>query len=270
MLGLAIGTLLIWREKEQTRAALARAEDEREQADVQRRRAEKNFRKSIEGVTLLLQHLQNPNAVRPGQLQSFRRALCDEARQFYEGFLAEKSADPGMRWELGVASVHLGIIYGMLEEHAEAVAIHRRAIAIFDQLADDFPKIPRYRSALASIHGHLGLLLERAGRAKEAEEAYQKALTLQQQLADRLLVTKGNVVGLLNRMERDGLVTRQPHPEDGRAHLVSLTEQGATLAAQVIPEHEALVAEYLGVLTPENRGSLHEVLRRLNHALGPE
>src|SRR6478672_9608164 len=59
---------------------------------------------------------------------------------------------------------------------------------------------------------------------------------VQQQLADRLLVTKGNVVGLLNRMERDGLVTRQPHPEDGRAHLVSLTEQGATLAAQVIPE----------------------------------
>src|SRR5215470_17076334 len=42
------------------------------------------------------------------------------------------------------------------------------------------------------------------------------------------------------------------------------------LATQVIPEHEALVAEYLGVLTPEDRGSLHDVLRRLNHALGPE
>ena len=93
---------------------------------------------------------------------------------------------------------------------------------------------------------------------------------VQQQLADRLLVTKGNVVGLLNRMERDGLVTRQPHPEDGRAHLVSLTEQGATLAAQVIPEHEALVAEYLALLPPEDQHSLHDVLRRLNHALGPE
>ena len=93
---------------------------------------------------------------------------------------------------------------------------------------------------------------------------------LQQQLADQMFVSKGNVVGLRNRMERAGLVKRQPHPEDGRAYLLCLTARGATLAAQVIPEHEALVAEYLGLLTPEDRRSLHEVLRRLNHALGPE
>jgi DNA-binding MarR family transcriptional regulator len=93
---------------------------------------------------------------------------------------------------------------------------------------------------------------------------------VQQQLADRRLVTKGNLVGLLNRMECAGLVRRQPHPEDGRAHLVSLTEQGATLAAHVVPEHEALIVKYLAVLPPEDRRSLHEVLRRLHHALGPE
>ena len=93
---------------------------------------------------------------------------------------------------------------------------------------------------------------------------------LQQQLADQMLVSKGNVVGLLNRMECAGLVKRQAHPEDGRAYLLCLTERGATLAAQVIPEHEALVAEYFALLTPEDRGSLHDVLRRFNHALGPE
>jgi DNA-binding MarR family transcriptional regulator len=93
---------------------------------------------------------------------------------------------------------------------------------------------------------------------------------LQQQLADHMLVSKGNVVGLLNRLERAGLVKRQPHPEDGRAYLLCLTERGATLAAQVIPEHETLVAECLSVLPSEDRGSLHDVLRRLNHALGPK
>lgn len=92
---------------------------------------------------------------------------------------------------------------------------------------------------------------------------------VQQQLADRLLVTKGNVVGLLNRMERAGLVTRLAHPEDGRAHLVALTERGATLAARVVPEHEALIAECLAVLAPADRHSLHDLLRRLNRALGP-
>jgi DNA-binding MarR family transcriptional regulator len=93
---------------------------------------------------------------------------------------------------------------------------------------------------------------------------------LQQQLADQMLVSKGNVVGLLNRMERAGLVKRQAHPEDGRAYLLCLTEQGATLAAEVIPEHEALVAEYLTLLPPQDRRSLHDVLRKLDRALRPE
>src|SRR5215213_4315368 len=93
---------------------------------------------------------------------------------------------------------------------------------------------------------------------------------LQQQLAEQMFVSKGNVVGLLNRMERASLVKRQAHPEDGRAYLLCLTERGATLAAQVIPEHEALVAEYLALLLPEDRRSLHDLLRRLDHALEPE
>ncbi|MFD3165352.1 MarR family winged helix-turn-helix transcriptional regulator [Herpetosiphon sp. NSE202] len=90
---------------------------------------------------------------------------------------------------------------------------------------------------------------------------------VQQALADRLLVTKGNIVGLLNRMEQAGLVMRQPHPDDGRAHLVSLTAHGTMLATQVVPEHEALIAECLAVLSPEDGHSLHDLLRRFKHAL---
>src|SRR5689334_16861301 len=63
----------------------------------------------------------------------------------------------------------------------------------------------------------------------------------QQTLADRLFVTKGNMVGLLDRMERRGLIQRRSDPEDGRSRVVSLTERGEQLAAQVIPEQEALI-----------------------------
>src|SRR5262249_9424611 len=61
---------------------------------------------------------------------------------------------------------------------------------------------------------------------------------VQQQLADRLRMSKGNVVGILNRLEQAGFVIRQAHPKDGRAYLVCLTERGATLVSQVLPEHE--------------------------------
>jgi DNA-binding MarR family transcriptional regulator len=92
----------------------------------------------------------------------------------------------------------------------------------------------------------------------------------QQALANRLFVTKGNIVGLLNRLECRGLVQRRPDPDDGRTHIVSLTEQGTALAAQVVPEHERLVAEYMGLISDEDQLALHNLLRTLNRSLGPD
>ena len=90
----------------------------------------------------------------------------------------------------------------------------------------------------------------------------------QQMLADRLFVTKGNIVGLLNRLECRKLVERQPDPEDGRTHVVSLTQQGAALAARVVPEHEALVAECMELIAPEDQRTLHHLVHALDRALG--
>src|SRR5258708_2898127 len=91
----------------------------------------------------------------------------------------------------------------------------------------------------------------------------------QQALADWLSVTKGNIVGLLNRLEGRGLVERRPDPEDGRTHVVSLTKQGEKLAERVVPEHEELVAECMALIAPEDQRTLHQLLRTLDRALGP-
>ena len=91
----------------------------------------------------------------------------------------------------------------------------------------------------------------------------------QQALADWLFVTKGNIVGVLNRLEDRGFIERRTDPEDGRTHLVSLTEQGATLAARVVPEHEELVAACMGVIAPEEQRTLHQLVHMLDRALGP-
>src|ERR1700730_15354748 len=91
----------------------------------------------------------------------------------------------------------------------------------------------------------------------------------QQALADWLAVTKGNIVGLLNRLEGRGLVERRPDPEDGRTHMVSLTHQGAALAARVVPEHEELVVRGMAVIAPEEQRTLHQLVHTLDRALGP-
>src|SRR5918995_7324838 len=62
----------------------------------------------------------------------------------------------------------------------------------------------------------------------------------QQELADSLLVTKGNVAQLLGRMERRGLIERR---HEGRSNLLFLTDEGRRLFERIVPAHEAVIAE---------------------------
>ena len=86
----------------------------------------------------------------------------------------------------------------------------------------------------------------------------------QQELADRLLVTKGNVCQLLERLERRGLICRH---QEGRANHVFLTEEGQRLRAQVVPAQERLIAEQFSALSNEEQYSLLATLRTLDRSL---
>ena len=86
----------------------------------------------------------------------------------------------------------------------------------------------------------------------------------QQALADALLVTKGNVCQLLDRMEAAGLLVRR---QEGRRKHLFLTKRGESLYAAVVPEHEGLIAEQFSALAPEEQVQLLRLLRTLDHAL---
>jgi DNA-binding MarR family transcriptional regulator len=87
----------------------------------------------------------------------------------------------------------------------------------------------------------------------------------QQELADSLLVTKGNVAQLLDRVEERGLITRR---REGRTNRLFLTDEGRRLFDEVIPAHEALIDERLSVLSGGEQKRLHELLRKLDRAIG--
>ncbi|NJK81239.1 MAG: MarR family transcriptional regulator [Chloroflexaceae bacterium] len=86
----------------------------------------------------------------------------------------------------------------------------------------------------------------------------------QQELADKLLVTKGNISQLLSRMEQNSLIQRC---QEGRANLLYLTEAGQELAKVLVPEHEHLIARLMAALCPEEQQQLLALLRKLDHAL---
>ena len=87
---------------------------------------------------------------------------------------------------------------------------------------------------------------------------------VQQELADSLLVTKGNVCQLLDRMEGRGLILRR---REGRNNRIFLTEEGRRLFDEVVPAHEAFIAERFSALARAEQERLHELLRKLDRAL---
>jgi DNA-binding MarR family transcriptional regulator len=86
----------------------------------------------------------------------------------------------------------------------------------------------------------------------------------QQELADSLLVTKGNVCQLLDKLEGRGLISRR---QEGRANRLFLTEAGRRVFDEVVPAHEAVIADQFSLLSEEEQALLHELLRKFDWAL---
>jgi len=88
----------------------------------------------------------------------------------------------------------------------------------------------------------------------------------QQELAERLLVTKGNVCGLLDRMESADLVERRPSPTDRRANHLFLTDKGRASLKAAFPVHLGMIQECLGRLTGAEQSELDELLGKIESA----
>jgi DNA-binding MarR family transcriptional regulator len=83
------------------------------------------------------------------------------------------------------------------------------------------------------------------------------------QLSRQLMVTTGNVTGLTDELERDGLVQREADPSDRRAQRVSLTLKGRLNFEAMATEHEKWILELFGGLDARTVQQLHQTLGRL-------
>jgi DNA-binding MarR family transcriptional regulator len=85
----------------------------------------------------------------------------------------------------------------------------------------------------------------------------------QQELAERLLVTKGNVTGLVTRLADRGLVERRADPNDKRANRIVLTDAGRTLTVASLQVQRSVIDEMLGSLDPSEHQQLRTLLTRV-------
>lgn len=83
------------------------------------------------------------------------------------------------------------------------------------------------------------------------------------ELSRRLMVSNGNVTGLVDRLERQGLIRRWPSPEDSRVWLVALTDRGRAAFETMAAEHERWVDAAFDCLSGEEVDTLLSLLTRV-------
>ena len=90
------------------------------------------------------------------------------------------------------------------------------------------------------------------------------------ELSRRLMVTGGNVTGLTDQLERDGLVDRNEDPADRRAYSVCLTARGRERFEAMALVHETWVVELLGGLSTSEKSALYNLLGKLKSHFNSE
>ena len=83
------------------------------------------------------------------------------------------------------------------------------------------------------------------------------------QLADMAGVTRATMTGLVDTLERDGMVTRKPDQDDRRMLFVELTPRGQEFLGQIMPEHFRRISVLMAALTEPERRTLVRLLGKV-------
>jgi DNA-binding MarR family transcriptional regulator len=88
------------------------------------------------------------------------------------------------------------------------------------------------------------------------------------ELADLAHVTRATMTGLIDTLERDGLVKREPDQRDRRMMSVTLTPKGAALLKAILPPHFKRMAALMEPLNESERKTLVQLLAKITQRAG--
>jgi DNA-binding MarR family transcriptional regulator len=113
--------------------------------------------------------------------------------------------------------------------------------------------------------GRFGVLMALWGNCRR--EGGQAPLT-PAALADRTGVTRATITGLVDTLERAGLVTRKPHANDRRMTSIALTSKGDRLLRRILPAHFRRMAWLMSPLAESERKTLVRLLTKVMQRAG--
>jgi DNA-binding MarR family transcriptional regulator len=163
----------------------------------------------------------------------------------------------------------VGNVNDALDERAQSEArriadkdrqARRMGVALWARIARLYTRNNRLGAALLRTHD-LSVAQFDVLAQIGAHESYER-LT-QQELAQRLLVTEGNITQLLDKLEERGLISRC---REGRIKRLVLTDEGRRLRDAAVPAQERFQAEQFAALSIDEQRTLLRLLGKLQRA----
>jgi len=87
------------------------------------------------------------------------------------------------------------------------------------------------------------------------------------EIGERLMVTGGNITGVMDRLEKSGFVYRDRDKEDRRIIRAKLTPKGILLHKDILPIFQKKWKEIVGILDLEEQRLFNRLLKKFSHGL---
>jgi serine/threonine-protein kinase len=207
VVGLTVATVLQGR-------ANGRTEQQRRLAQANYLRAEANFRTARTAVDEYFTKISESKLLNVPGLQPLRRDLLESARKYYQGFLEERGDDPTVRAEAAEAWYRIGFVTQVVGSREAALNALRRAAAMDEALARDYPGVAADPYKLAMSLNDLGNQQRYLGLPRDSLQTQQRALAIREQVAraypgvpeyrKELAIGQMNVSGRLADLSRFG------------------------------------------------------------------
>jgi serine/threonine-protein kinase len=249
LVGLTLLYLDADRERRRATTNEGRANDARQEAQTNARRAQDGYRLARQAWEGGVKTVLDDPRLQRGQFEDLRRQVLHAETKFYEPFVELYKGEGAYESERGRAYMRLAEATRKLGSQEEALRHYRAALTIFQSLADQDRRHAEHRDHLASVHNDLGNWYLAASDLSEAEKQYRAASALWRELADghpespeyrSSLANSHNGLGAVCRATRrhaeaekewgtardlwQGLLTKEPGNLEWRARLA--TAQG--------------------------------------------
>lgn len=95
---------------------------------------------------------------------------------------------------------------------------------------------------------------------------YHKGSFPIQKIREHILISSGSTTYVIDKLEKKGLLSRNPCPQDRRVIYAKLTLEGEKLFENLFPSHREVIAQAVESLSPEEKDQMIQLLKKLGRS----